>query len=176
MSPSITCTYKHALCMVNARDWMQWADDVCWMLMRFFGCFLEKKKKAAECFLCAFKAERKEMRERERERVVVVVVGGVWKTDIPTLFIKVEPRSHLLAGVCMYQINTPPWTYASLPFSYHITHCHYIFENCDVQKLQFAWPDSPPCLPEYTHVHRPALFPQRPSFFFTSVQTNEVKI
>lgn len=51
--------------MVNARDWMQWADDVCWMLMRFFGCFLEKKKKSSRMLPLCLQG-REEGNEGER--------------------------------------------------------------------------------------------------------------
>lgn len=92
-----TCTLYGKCAWLDAVSWwcMLNADEVLWVLS------WKKKKKQQN-------ASSVPSRQRGRK----------WgrETDIPTLFINVEPSAHLLAGVCMSQINTPPWTYASLPF------------------------------------------------------------
>lgn len=55
LSPPQTCTCKHAICMVRSCDWMQRAGDAWWMLMRLFGCFLErwgKRRSSIKLPLC----------------------------------------------------------------------------------------------------------------------------
>lgn len=144
------------------------------MLIRFFGCFLGKKKKegeAGEGFLCAFKTERKERRERERE-------GRVRKQTFPHYLSKSNPAfTSWLDCVCvpnhistLIRGNTPTQSRvtvcdASLPFPMNIIHCHYNFRSVgSSQHRQHGLCFLTLCI----SIHKPALFPQRPRFYVRS--------
>lgn len=151
-----THSHKCSLCMVRARDWMQWAGDACWMLMRFF---LEKRK-AVESFLCASKTED------GKERVA---------------FINVKPCSHLLVSlywcVCLCtatyrhtqagnafshsRVTLMFWGF----FSHHLILCLYASEKWSIQNTPALSPLRCPMPSCCGCIHKLALSSRWPSFY-----------
>lgn len=180
-----THTHTHALCMVITRDWMQWAGDSCWMLMRFFGCFLEKRgekrrsgRKLLLCLQDREEGRRKGERERGRERE---------RTALLTSFISVKscPRLLVRPYVCVCVCNhlsthTYRWKYfymthareslwCTAALSYHIIHCHYArwelwCTNTPVNMASLSTALSHALLLRM-YTHKPALSSLCPSFY-----------
>lgn len=151
-----THSHKCSLCMVRARDWMQWAGDACWMLMRFF---LEKRK-AVESFLCASKTERTERRGWHSSMSNPALTSWLACTGV-CLCTATYPHTQAGNAFSHSRVTLMFWGF----FSHHLILCLYASEKWSIQNTPALSPLRCPMPSCCGCIHKLALSSRWPSFY-----------